>query len=666
MDNCDKAYSRPCLLEQHIRSHKDERPFLCNVPGCNKAFLRDSHLKTHILSHSVEKPLYCSFCGKGFNTNQHLNRHERTHVPSVRCTFQGCGLAFKRSSQLRKHISEFHTFSKEHTCPYCPRKFDLSSRLETHIKKTHAKMPSYHCGNDGCLETFTSWQELQSHTKISHKTITCYCGEKLPSEVAFAEHIKTIHPNLSNGLIDSITQQQSVYQDQFTHEWVCQESQCGSSSAAFRDKTSLIYHYQQFHEFVPESLQVQVLTPGSSVEGLPPLSGTNGQTQSPNHPYFNFQSQGQSQLPKHTYPLTSSSTLIERLTSVGYDRNRRIMCPIPDCCYRFAREYDLRRHVKAKHPHIITESGRLMVDYISIPPLPSQSDVQFSGNTQSTVAFQSQNCMKMESVDAKTESLNDSRLNNQESLPSLPNFSSSLQNTSIDPNVSNEHVSPSHSPSLSQQHSTQAPLTSNSNSNVNMNCLSQNHGSLDAFFSSDMLNSGSNISNLHIHLPNDLLNEPSNHYANMNRSGTQSFNYPTNPKSGKSNINNFSSISHAQNPQVGLRTMNTINSPGPSSTNSQAPSMHLSRSNTPIYSSQGHLYSLNNIPSSISTPTVSSPHQPYVSTHNSPQQLSNIQQAQLLNPLSKTFTSHERNESLQNISTSTSQEIDPMILNGSM
>ena len=141
-----------------------------------------------------------------------------------------------------------------------------------------------------------------------------------------------------------------------------------------------------------------------------------------------FQTQVQQQLPKQREPLTGSSTLIERLTGAGYDRNRRIMCPIPDCCYRFAREYDLRRHVKAKHPHIITESGRLMIDYISIPPLPSQSEMQSSSNTQSPVAFQPQGHIKMESMNIKVESLDESGLDNHSALPPLPNFSTSLSN----------------------------------------------------------------------------------------------------------------------------------------------------------------------------------------------------------------------------------------------
>lgn len=679
MENCEKAYSRPCLLEQHIRSHKDERPYLCTVPGCNKAFLRDSHLKTHLLSHSVEKPLYCSFCGKGFNTNQHLNRHERTHVPSVRCTFQGCDAAFRRSSQLRKHVSEFHTFRKEHVCPYCPREFDLRSRLEAHIKKAHSQMPSYHCGNDGCAENFSSWQELQSHIKSSHKTITCFCGQKFSSDVILSEHMKTAHPNPSNGLLSSVSNQLGVYQDRYTREWHCCEPQCISmSSPVFQDKDSLICHYQQYHGFVPDALQVQVLTPGSNSEGLPSLpsigAGTDhgvSQVQVQNNPYLNLQSQGiQQQLPKRREPLTGHSSLIERITGAGYDSNRRIMCPIPDCCYRFAREYDLRRHVKAKHPHIITESGRLIIDYISIPAMPPQSELPSTSNSPSPVSFQPP--IKVESLGVKGEPLDDQSYETQTTLPPLPNFSNGLSASSNQigsGTSSHTHSIQSHSPL--QHHPSQSSTPSNSNHVGGVDVLSHNQGSLETFFSNEILNGGSNMSQLHLHLSNELLGESSNQYSNITRSGNHSFNYPQTQKIGKSRMTSYPMHNmNTSNQSATMRSIHSVSSPTHSSVNSQAPSLHPSRSNTPVYSSHSHIYPVNTVSSSISTPIGSSPHQSYASRQSSPQpfnqSLSHGHQSHILNPVGKSYPTVDRNRSPRNVNSENSQEIDPMILNGSI
>lgn len=373
--SCDKAYSRPCLLEQHLRSHADERPFACTHPGCGKAFLRDSHLKTHLLSHSVEKPLYCSYCGKGFNTNQHLNRHERTHVPSIKCTFEGCTAAFRRNSQLRRHISECHTLRKPFACPSCPREFDVKSRLNTHFAKCHsgnsfASTPTashmstpvpggsaghhpYHCGTEGCNEKFESWPDLLSHIKYSHKRHICtFCGKMFDRQDAMDMHAKE-HDLESSHLL--------------TQEWHCREPQCEAQPmvATFREKDTLISHYQQYHGFVPETLQVQVQTPASaSAESLPPLSAMTEKQQFlqtiPQQPlpHLAYPSYApQQQLPTVREPLYKGPSMIDRITGAGYDANRRIECPVDGCGYRFAREYDMKRHAKAVHPQVLLDDA---------------------------------------------------------------------------------------------------------------------------------------------------------------------------------------------------------------------------------------------------------------------------------------------------------------------
>ncbi|CDO56836.1 similar to Saccharomyces cerevisiae YPR186C PZF1 Transcription factor IIIA (TFIIIA) [Geotrichum candidum] len=382
--NCDKAYSRPCLLQQHLRSHADERPYVCTHPGCGKAFLRDSHLKTHMLSHSVEKPLYCTYCGKGFNTNQHLNRHERTHVPSIKCTYEGCNSAFRRNSQLRRHISECHTFRKQFVCPSCPREFDVKSRLDTHFAKSHggtsaatnATVPppgisvtsgfsapvglnhnAYHCGSEGCNEKFSSWPDLQGHIKFAHKQLGCnFCGKLFNTPEALDLHVKE-HDMENSHLL--------------THEWHCRECDNTSMASTFREKDSLISHYQQYHGFVPDTLQVQVQTPASA-DCLPPLSAITESkqqqflqtlpqqqaTQSLPHLPYNLPYNGhlappqQQQLPTVREPLFKGHSIIDRITGSNYDAHRRIECPVEGCGFRFAREYDMKRHAKAVHPHV--------------------------------------------------------------------------------------------------------------------------------------------------------------------------------------------------------------------------------------------------------------------------------------------------------------------------
>lgn len=80
-----------------MRSHTNERPFVCSYPGCEKAFARQHDRKRHEALHLDDnKPFKCLGCSKKFARIDGLTRHHKSEIG------QSCA---QKHSQLESNIN---------------------------------------------------------------------------------------------------------------------------------------------------------------------------------------------------------------------------------------------------------------------------------------------------------------------------------------------------------------------------------------------------------------------------------------------------------------------------------------------------------------------------------------------------------------------------------
>ena len=143
ISGCDKKFSTKKAVNEHRRTHKGNRSFVCEI--WDQKFTQFSSLQKHGRVHDKRKPFKCDYrdCNSAFTQVSNLIRHKRIHTGEKPYKWEKWGKSFASGSNLKQHKSTHNSFRRRKVfkCKFWgdeeSKNYLYQSSLRKHMQMAH-------------------------------------------------------------------------------------------------------------------------------------------------------------------------------------------------------------------------------------------------------------------------------------------------------------------------------------------------------------------------------------------------------------------------------------------------------------------------------------------------------------------------------------------------